>query len=1073
MSALVSVLRRRWRWLAAVAILVAAYAVLGFLIAPGFVRRQLEQRLGATLHRSVSVAEVRLNPFALSVTILGFQAKDPDGSPFIAFDRLYVNYDLLAILGKEVDLAAVELERPFARVALDARGRLNFQDLLEDAGSAAPEPPSQGGLAVVVRRLRIAGAGVAFSDRSRRRPFESTLGPITLELSNFRTRRKDHESPYSFSGQTESGETFAWSGNVLLDPIRSKGTFTLENVRLPKYATYTQEATPAELRSGTAGLRATYEVEWGPERRVLKLVDGALSIRKLEIARPGAASPAVVLPEIDVTGVHADALEMVAEVGRIAVRGGRIEVRREIDWRLSLLDLLLPPGAPPGSAGAATGTGPKAPGKARRLRYRLGELSVEGVRLAATDLAAPSPVELPVDVQRLALTGFTSDPAAPAGLELALLVDGKGKVSTRGKVLPLLARAELELTVEDLELSPFSPYLNPALDARLEEARLGVGAKITMDAGGPETRWTFAGAVRLDGLRMVDGRRGEEFVRWRSLRLEGLEASPGRLSLAAVRVAEPRLRAAIWEDGTQSLAVIARRPTGPAGAKGEGGKAGAAGEGGRAGPDAARDGKGEGTDAEGATPGAAPAGEVAARPAFAAPGEPGGGAPAPAPAGGASLAGPPPPAAATPTPPPAAGAGGSGGAAKGPGSRVGPSMRWSVGTLQVTRGRASFADRSVKPPAVLEVAELDVLVRGLSSEPRSRARVEATARVGGAPLSVRGSLQPYFTGDATDLAVESKGIDLTPLGPYVAKYAGYELQKGKLDVDLRYTVKSRTLAGENLARIDQFTLGEAVESPDATKLPVKLGLAVLTDKDGVISLDVPVGGSVDDPDFSIGRMVWRAIVNVLTKVMLSPFRVLGGLFGGGAPDLDVLDFAPGEAALDEAAEKKLAALEKALRERPALRLDVEGVADAAVDGSALRRAAVREAARRAKWAALHRKDAALALDAVTLAPEEYPRWLEAAYRALPPPPAGGEGGKAVPAAPEKKGSPPLEEMEDRLAAAGPPGAEAYRELASGRAEAARARLLRDGAVDAGRVFLAEGGERARKDRGARAYFTLK
>jgi hypothetical protein len=91
MSALVAVLRHRRRWLVAAAVLVAAYAAVGFLVAPGIVRRQIEKRLGAALHRPVSVAEVRLNPFALSVTIVGFQVRDRDGSPFAAFDRLYVN----------------------------------------------------------------------------------------------------------------------------------------------------------------------------------------------------------------------------------------------------------------------------------------------------------------------------------------------------------------------------------------------------------------------------------------------------------------------------------------------------------------------------------------------------------------------------------------------------------------------------------------------------------------------------------------------------------------------------------------------------------------------------------------------------------------------------------------------------------------------------------------------------------------------------------------------------------------------------------------------------------------------
>jgi hypothetical protein len=492
---------------------------------------------------------------------------------------------------------------------------------------------------------------------------------------------------------------------------------------------------------------------------------------------------------------------------------------------------------------------------------------------------------------------------------------------------------------------------------------------------------------------MTDGRQGEEFLRWKSLRLEGVDAAPGRTAMRSVRLLEPRLRAVTWEDGTRNLDVVARR-----------------------GPAAPATG-GEGKEAEATKP-AAPA-------------------PAAAPAAHA--------------------------------------QRWSIGTLQVTNGRAAFVDRSVKPAVSMEMTDVTVVVRGLSSEQRGSAQVQADARVGGAPLSVSGKLHPRFLGDATDLVVKSHAIDLTPLGPYVARYAGYDLQKGKLDVDLRYVVKERTLEAQNVARIDQFTLGDERPGPDVTSLPVKLGLAILTDKDGVIEIDVPMSGSIDDPDFSVGRMVWKAIGNLFTKLVTAPFAALGKLFGGGGGEnLERIDFVAGGVALDPAAEKTVGVLGKALRERPALRLEVEGTSDEVADGAALRKEQARLDVRRAKWAALRGKQPGLALDSVQVGPEEYPRWLAVAFAAIPPVPgAVPEPVAGAPAGKAGKETLAPEEMEAALAATARVPPEAYLELAARRADAARDRLLAGGDLDPARVFVSAGGERARKEAGARAYFQLR
>jgi hypothetical protein len=152
-------------------------------------------------------------------------------------------------------------------------------------------------------------------------------------------------------------------------------------------------------------------------------------------------------------------------------------------------------------------------------------------------------------------------------------------------------------------------------------------------------------------------------------------------------------------------------------------------------------------------------------------------------------------------------------------------MPVSIATFQIVRGSVGLVDRSVQPVALFGISDLDLRVRGLSNDLAARAQVELQATVEGGPLKVSGTLSPRMKNDATDLKVTSKGIDLTPLGPYFGKYVGFALEKGKLDLDLGYKVAARHLDSTNLVRVDQLTLGEETHSPDATKLPVKLGRA--------------------------------------------------------------------------------------------------------------------------------------------------------------------------------------------------------------------------------------------------------
>ncbi|MFT3830574.1 MAG: DUF748 domain-containing protein [Opitutaceae bacterium] len=306
-----------------------------------------------------------------------------------------------------------------------------------------------------------------------------------------------------------------------------------------------------------------------------------------------------------------------------------------------------------------------------------------------------------------------------------------------------------------------------------------------------------------------------------------------------------------------------------------------------------------------------------------------------------------------------------------------PAPQITIGRFTIAGARLAATDRSIEPTFETELTDFSGAITGLSSDPAARAAVDLNGRLGSAPLRITGQLNLLAADAFSDVKIVFSGIELPPFTPYSGRYAGYVIDKGKLTLDLRYQLEKRELAAENQFTFDQFTFGQSVDSPDAVKLPLKLALAILRDRNGRISENLPIRGNLDDPDFRYGRVVWHAITNLIVKAATAPFSVLGGLFGGGR-DLSTVEFAGGAADFDAEAIARLDGLVKALTERPGLSLEIASAPQPAADTAGLR-ASLLEAQLRARKVRELATTTSEAIDPATvpLTPEDEQRLLAA------------------------------------------------------------------------------------------------
>ena len=271
-------------------------------------------------------------------------------------------------------------------------------------------------------------------------------------------------------------------------------------------------------------------------------------------------------------------------------------------------------------------------------------------------------------------------------------------------------------------------------------------------------------------------------------------------------------------------------------------------------------------------------------------------------------------------------------------------MRLSVERIMVSANEMDFADESLALPFGARIHALKGVLNGIGRAAGQPAQLELDGQVDDYGLArAVGQIDLFNPTGYTDIKVVFRNVEMNRLTPYSATFAGRRIESGKLSLDLEYKIKNRQLQGDNQIIMNKLTLGERVESPTAMNLPLDLAIAILQDSEGVIDLGLPVSGSLDDPQFSYGGIIWKAIVNVITKIATAPFLALGRLLGIGGEKLEKVVFDAGAARLLPPEQEKLKQLAQTLAKRPNLALTATPTWNPVADRLAVKESRVRRA----------------------------------------------------------------------------------------------------------------------------------
>jgi len=836
------------------AVAIVLYAILGFFVAPWLLEKTATSAVRDNLGVELTLQDVFVNPFVLSLQIDGLELDEPDGEPFVTVERVFINFQLSSLFRWALTFREFYIESPRIRLARDGAGNFNF-DFLAQPSAQAPEPASESGPPrLLIQDFAITDSIVDWKDEVPPEPVDTRFGPINIAISELNTL-PERAGLQDVVITTESQGTFSWNGSLELNPLRSEGSASIKGSHFPLASAYLKHEIGFNVDKGSVDVALDYRVDTRPDGSLEASVSNLeMSISDLlvltfneALGRSGPDREVLTLPAVRLWGGEFRWPERTVTAAGFSIDDGVIALLRDADGALNVLPAEDDEAAEKedeSEAEAEAGTASDEPWRVSLSQFSVNRLALNMEDQGLDPAANVGWKSLDIDVRNI-----SNEPSAvfPTNVRLEAL-DG-GSISVEGGLTVLPDPSfDFDLLVDTLEFDMVDPYVKQLADVHLESGALNAEAELHSSVDEP---FRVSGDFEVVDFLLTESDQDARLGSWKSFRAENLlySMAGNKLEISELRFAQPYADILIAEDGSINLGRVR---------------------------------KGDGDNDE------------------------------------------------TVEEPPVADT-----APEEPGTDV------TIGRVVVGDAAADFADLSLPLPFSAQIAALNgdiSTIATTSSEPstvKMEGKVDEFGRV-----QVSGTVTPLDPAANTDIRVAFENVDMPKFSAYSIPFAGQEIASGRLDLDLGYSIKEGALVGENNVVLRDFELGEKVEHPGAMSLPLGLAVALLKDADGRIDLDVPVRGNLDDPEFKYGTVVRKALVNLLTKIVTSPFALLGKLVGAEAGELEYIVFEPGRADLSPPELEKAGKIAEALELRPQLALQLGGVYASGADAAALKAARV-------------------------------------------------------------------------------------------------------------------------------------
>ncbi|SEA13284.1 DUF748 domain-containing protein [Variovorax sp. YR216] len=976
-----------------------------------------------------------------TVAANGVKVADGRGKDLLGFESLKVALADVRPLERVVHLSEVALAAPQLVVARDEAGKLNLlaTDPATGAkekvatvpasapnGDATAKPAEPPGWHLQVDKVALTGGHVGWRDQTTKPAAAIDAKDLAVEVNAVAWPM---EKPATFNGSTAvAGATIKFEGQAT--DKQAQVQTEVGALPLSLAAPYLAQSLEPTLDGKLSG---QIEVAWTKPDLKFK----ARSVVAEDLALTQEKTALVSVGRFELKDAEVDMTQHTLAIGSFAAVNPKLRVERDKEKRWMFERWLKVPAGGNGGDGGATEAkvaAPKdrqaseAPSPASNTKpweLSIATVAVDNGALSYADNASDTPVAfeisaLKVNAQKIAPNTATVSPLKVSGRIAAGRAE-PGRFEYDGNLALKPIAAEGKVTIASLPAHVFKAYYADALNIDIRRAFASYRGTVKYASTPDGMSVRLAGDTAVDDFRansvILTQAQGQassgnrQLLSWKTLGLRGVQVNmvpgaPLNLDVRETTLTDFFARIIIDPTGKLNLLYLVKQPGQPGT------------------PDASAPAPEVTTKRSlgGTTTTTNTRRAARSRAQVEAP-------PAELMVGGAPQA----PAAAAAAPAPAA-----------PPNPMAPVINF--GPMALVNGRIDFSDLFIKPNYSADLTELTGRLSAFSSRPAGNKPALADLELRGkaqqtASLEITGRLNPLVKPLELDITAKMRELDLPPLSPYSIRFAGHGIERGKLSMDVNYKIApDGSLTASNRLILNQLQFGEQVEGAPAS-LPVRLAVALLADRNGVIDVDLPLRGSINDPEFSIGPLILKAIVNLIAKAATAPFALLTG--GGGGGESSAIVFAPGSTELSAEAKQSLDKVAKAIIDRPGLQMTVVGTASLEQERDGYQRQRVRQLAQAEKRRAAVRAGQNAA-DVDALSDSEYPDLLAAAYKRSDVTKPRNMVGLAKDL--------PQQDMENLLATSIPVDEESMRQLAVARGAAVRDYLLEQ-KVPSERLFL--------------------